>query len=259
MNFDKVGQPVAIIKNTDTNKSVAELFYEYDRDKDEHKKVTFYKEIEIDNPSEKIQPIPNKKMDRLVWYIAGMQGAGKSYFIRSLLLEYIRLYSNYPIYLFSSKNEDKNLDDIKQLKRIKLDASFCSCPMNYEALAQSIVIFDDVDALPDRKEMKLKTEIYYLRDKVINNGRSLNIECITTNHDLTGRDMRACLNGCNVLVFFLKTYNKTMRYLLEAYIGLDTDQIKIIRKNKTRATTFYKDHGLLVQEKNAYIINEMIE
>ena len=192
--------------------------------------------------------------------VVGRNGSGKSYYIKGLVEQFTHIYPSYPIYLFSSKKEDKTLDGIKKIKRIPLDESFILEPMQYEDLSKSLCIFDDCDALPNRGKMRLKDEIYDLRDTILRNGRSYNINIICTNHDSTGKDIQACLNESDVIVFFMANYNRSQRYLLESYVGLDKDQIKKIRNNKSRATTYIKSFpNVILQERNISTLKHLME
>jgi hypothetical protein len=216
--------------------------------------VKFYEDIELEDGF--LQPIPWNTLPRTSIYICGMNGSGKSRWIKNYLLEFKKLYPSYPIRLFSSKNTDIELDSIPNLKRIQLDETFVSNPLNYEDLSESMVIFDDIDGLKGA----LKKEIYHLRDIILQNGRSYKIHCISSNHDFCGREMKACLNESNIIVFFFHNFNKNMRYFLESYCGLEKREYDILKKNKSRATAYLKTiPHTFIQEKNAYTADGLRE
>lgn len=242
MNTAGIGQVIAMIKDDPKNKNVKISVSDEEKD---NKVVKFFNSLELQDG--KFQVIPDKKKDRTSFFIVGRNGSGKSYWIRDYVLEFIKIFPNYPIYLFSSKKEDENLDTIKKIKRVPIDETFITDPLEYEDLGMSLCIFDDIDGLRG----KLKDEIYYLRDKILKNGRSYKIHIISTNHDATGKDVQAPLNESDGIVFFMKNYNRCLRYLLENYIGLEKEQIAKIRRNKSRATTYIKTYpNVIVQEKN---------
>lgn len=252
MNFNEIGEEIAIIKDNDNKKKKQLKVYITD-DEDEHKHIKFFKELEL-SKNEKFYIIPDIKGDRDAIYIVGKNGSGKSYWIRDYVINYHNIHKKKPIYLFSSKKEDKNLDDLKYIKRVELDESFVENPLEYEELQDTFCIFDDIDALKG----KLKDEIYYLRDTILNNGRSYKIDIISTSHDACGKINQTALNESHKIVFFLKNYNRTMKYFLEGYIGLEKEQIKKLRDNKTRATTFIKSYpNVIIQERNAYILKDL--
>jgi hypothetical protein len=246
MNINNIGQEVAIIKDDTNNKNI-HIFVSEEQDNNKNKLVHFFNSLELKEGH--FQVVPDKKKDRTSVFVVGRNGSGKSYWIRDYVLEFIKRFPLYKIYLFSSKEKDDNLDKITKIKRVKIDDSFITNPMNYETLTETLCIFDDVDALRD----KLKKEIYHLRDTILRNGRSYKIHIISTNHDATGKDIQACLNESDMIVFFMKNYNRCLRYFLENYIGLDQDQVKILRRNRTRATAYIKTYpNVIVQEKNIY-------
>lgn len=246
MNFNKIGEEIAIIKEGNKKKSLYVTDEENNKDK-------FYNYLDLEDDS-KFEIVPDKNADRDTLYIVGMQGSGKSYWIREYLKNYHALFKNNKVYLFSSKKEDVNLDDLEYIKRVKIDSSFVEQPLEYEELKNSMVIFDDIDALTG----PIKKAIYELRDAILKNGRSYKIDIISTSHAPCGRENQTPLNESRKIVFFLKNYNKSMRYFLENYIGLEKHQIKILRDNKTRATTFIKSYpNVIIQEKNAYIMKDI--
>lgn len=204
--------------------------------------------VRIDDKSEdvfQIIPLDEKKRKRTSIYICGRNGSGKSYVIKQYLLQFMRLYPDYPIYLFSSKNEDENFDGLP-IKRIPIDDSCVKDPFEYTTFAHSMVIFDDIDGLIDGQ----RKAIYHLRDIILQNGRSNYIHIISTNHDATGKDVKAPLNESDMVIFFPANYNNTIRYLMEGYVGLNPTQIKYVLDMQTRAITFIKTFpNLLVTEK----------
>lgn len=248
MNTSKKGELIAIIKD---NKELdgTKIYISGDKDDKELKTV---EKIQIDKG--KFQLVPDKKVERHSLCVVGRNGSGKSYFIRDYIKEFIKVYGeDYDIYLFSSKETDKELDSIKQIKRLKVDMTFVDNPIDYKALSNTMVIFDDIDALTPKP---LKEAIYHLRDKILQNGRSYKIHIISSNHSETERNINVPLKESNSITFFLRNYNKGTRYLIDSYAGLlDSKQIKILRNNNTRATTILKTYpNVILQERNVYTL-----
>jgi len=242
MNTSHIGLEVAIIKD---DPSARKVKISVSDDFEDNEAIKFFNKLDIKKG--KFQVVPDKKKERTSIFIVGKNGSGKSYWIRDYIGEFIKRFPDYPIYLFSSKKEDENLDDIKEIRRVPIDESFISDPLQYEQLRETLCIFDDIDGLRG----KLKDEIYHLRDIILKNARSYKIHIISTNHDATGRDVQAPLNESDMIVFFMKNYNRCLRYLLENYVGLEKEQIKNLRKNKSRATTYIKTYpNVFVQERN---------
>ena len=82
--------------------------FELDRETDEKLELAF--------------PLANK--ERLCMMISGQNGCGKSTFIRLLLINYLMVYNDRDIYLFSSQEYDDKLDVFPNINRISLDESF---------------------------------------------------------------------------------------------------------------------------------------
>ena len=250
MNINKLGEEICIIKDDPNNKNTA--IYLYEGHQEEHKLVKFFEELTIE--AGYFQVVPDKKKDRTSIYIAGQNGSGKSYWIYQYLQEFIKRFPTYKIFMFSSKNHDENLDKITKLKRVVIDDTFITNPINYELLKESLCIFDDIDAL----SKKIKDAVYELRDRIFNNGRSYHIHIIATSHQLSGKENMVPIREANIITFFLKNYNKNMRYFLENYVGLELEQIKKLRKVKTRATTLIKTMpNVILQERNLYTFDSL--
>ena len=67
------------------------------------------------------------------------------------------------IYMSSSLPEDASLDEIKP-KRIRLDSSLYENPIDIEEVADSVIIFDDIDVIPDKK---FRDEVCKILNKVL--------------------------------------------------------------------------------------------
>ena len=150
--------------------------------------------------------------------------------------------------------EDECLDSIKSLKRIEIDDSLLSEPILYTDFENCLVIFDDVDAMTG----KLGKYIYDLRDKLLKNSRKARVSVISTNHTCTGQELKAVLNESNVIVFFMANYNRSLKYLLESYVGLDKKGIEGIKKNKSRWTAYIKSFpNVILQEKDIMTLDKL--
>jgi hypothetical protein len=117
-----------------------------------------------------------------------------------------------------------------------------------------LVIFDDIDAYTG----KLKKFIYALLDKLLKNARKNKVSVIMTSHSCTGLELKAVLNESNVIVFFMKNLNRSLKYLLEGYVGLNKDGIKRLKSNKSRWTAFVKTYpNIIIQEKDLFTIGHI--
>ena len=99
-------------------------------------------------------------------YFSGPAGSGKSYQMASYLRNYKKKFKDNKIFLISEKEEDKTLDTIADLKRIKIDDSLIEDPLDlkdFTEIGPCIVLFDDIDSL----ENKMKKAVYLLLSKLL--------------------------------------------------------------------------------------------
>jgi len=110
------------------------------------------------------------------------------------------------------------------------------------------VIFDDIDSIKG----KLGKTIDDLRDKLLKNSRKFKVSVISTAHDSTGIKLKSVLNESKIIVFFMLNYNRSLKYLLENYLGLSKDAIAKLKKSSesSRWTAYVKGYpSYLVQQK----------
>ena len=186
--------------------------------------------------------LPDSNTERTIIYISGPSGSGKSYFSKLYLKEFKKnkKFKKSPIYIISSLTEDESLDDIPNLKRIKIDESMYEDPIDITDFEPNdVVVFDDIDVISDKK---IRESIYKLLNKVLEIGRHYRINCIITNHlPSNGVDTRRILNECHQIVYFPQSSNHKIRYVLENYIGLSGKQVKYIKNLNTRWAVIYKN------------------
>ena len=80
--------------------------------------------------------------------------------------------------MFSSLPEDESLDDVKP-QRLRLDSSIYEDPIEVEEFKDSVVIFDDIDVISDKK---IRDAVYNILNKVLEIGRHFKITALVTNH-----------------------------------------------------------------------------
>ena len=191
------------------------------------------------------QYIPSKDRDRDSIYVFGCAGSGKSWWIASYTKEYERLYPENDIYLISECKEDPVLDAITKIKRLKYD-DFLENPIDYNEFLNCLVICDDIDAITG----KLGKAVYELRDKLLKNARKHKVSVVSSNHTCTGIELRSVLNESDTIVFFLRSYTRATKYLLENYLGLTREGIANLKRNKSRWCCFTKSYpNVIIQEK----------
>ena len=204
LNIANNGRQLAIIKDNPKFKNI--VFSVSEDDTLDSKLTPTFEEYQIKEGV--FQYVPDKNRDRDTIFICGMAGSGKSYWTASYIKEYIKIYPKNDIYLMSECKEDKVLDDIKEIKRMKVDDSLIENPIDFNEFKDCCIVFDDTDALTG----KLGKAVYALRDKLLKNGRKQHVTVISTNHTCTGLDLKAVLNESDVIVFFMKNYNRALKY-----------------------------------------------
>lgn len=247
MNFEGQGTPIAIIKDSKSKKTPV-LSVD---DKDTAK--TSYDDIKLTG-EEKFQIIPNPETERQIFYITGRSGSGKSFFTLNYCIEYRKMFPKREVYLFSALTEDKTLDKFKGLKRIKLSEEFCSEDFTAQDFKDSLVIFDDTDVISDKR---IRNKVNALMDNILQIGRHSNTSCIFCSHSAcNGMQTKIILNEAHSITLFPTGLgNRSIKYLLDSYLGLDKAQCKRIRSLKTRSVTIMKTFPMtILTEKEAYII-----
>jgi hypothetical protein len=216
-----------------------------------------YKEIILKPNQGKFQYIPDENKERFIAYIVGASGSGKSFFASQLANEYKKLFPKNPIYLLSYLDNDSSIDQVKGIKRIKLNDEFIDTDLDASDFSDSLVIWDDTDCITD-KAMILK-----LRDllgKMLNTGRHCRNSVIYLSHiACNGLQTKGILNECHSLTFFNATLGgRTKQYLLNQYLGLNKKQIEALDKIEGRAITICKTYPMvLIAEKEIKFIKNL--
>lgn len=254
LNFEDEGFQIALLEDDDIK----------DRKKykvlclgDKKKVQSPLQEVRLkDKPNLHFQPIPSKQTERQIRYVTGASGSGKSYWTKEYIEEYHRMYPKREVYIISSLADDKTLDKLKYLKRVKIhEPNFIHEPITAQDFKDSCVIFDDTDCLVNKI---LKNKIDAILNSVLETGRHFNVEVVYTSHlACNGKDTRRILNECkSVTIFPSGLGGKAMKYLLDNYFGLDKDQIKKIKKLQSRWVTIQKGYPMCVMsDKECYILN----
>ena len=261
MNFEHVGEPVAIIQNKNT-KNPKVLYVSDNKAGQIHHS---FNSLVLEG-NDVFQPIPNTKKERQVLYVTGASGSGKSYYTAAYCTEFKRIYPKHQIYLISSLNDDSSIDRIPGLKRIKLNDEFLATELSSEDFPRSLVIFDDTDCLTN-KPMKLKVNA--LLNNLLETGRhnshegsgpGLGTYVVYTSHLPTaGNDTKRILNEAHSITFFPHSLGgRSLKYLLESYLGLDKCQIQKVKALKSRWVTVLKSYPqIVISEKEIYTIGEL--
>lgn len=186
-------------------------------------------------------------------YITGPSGSGKSFYIAQFIEQYIRKYPNREIIVISAKDEDPALDKYDPI-RIPIDDDLVIDPIELDELENSLVIFDDIDQLPNKH---IQNAVWNLRDQILEVGRSKGISVCTVSHLLTNyKASRICLNESDYVIFFPKSGAKyQIQYFLKNYAGMNKDQIKKIFNINSRAVVLKKTYPMcIIYQNGCYVV-----
>lgn len=242
-NLDKIGRPIARIDGGKNDKKIISL-----SDADES---NGFKNIRLKEG--KFSHIPNTDLERDILYITGPSGSGKSWYANTYIKNYKKTYPKNNIYMFSPVVEDESISS--DIKRVKLDDRMVTDPLKIGELAESLVIFDDIDVIKDKK---LREAIYGLLNEVLEVGRHIKVSCIITNHLPTnGKETRRMLNEAHAITYFPAAGSKVqLNRLLEQYIGMDKKDIKKAKQSGSRWVTVFKNYPQFVMtEHEMYLLS----
>lgn len=239
LNLENEGALIAIIKNE--NKSIKDKkLYVSDNEKNVKKGFSNYE----CNDNETLQLVPNTKTERQCIYICGQSGSGKSYFTSNYVKQYKKAYPKNEIFVISSIDEDKSIDSLKPNRINVLHEDFLNDEFTSEDFKDSLVIFDDVDVFPTRIKKKVMTIV----NNILQIGRHFNVSvCFTTHNPTNGAETKILLSEAHVITVFPKsTGNRSLKYLLDSYLGLDKHQITKIKKMKSRAVSVLRTYPMVI-------------
>lgn len=213
----------------------------YDSVKDKYQ-TTKMKEIIINDGEILPYPVSDGTSER--GYIAGPSGSGKSTCTSKYANLFKKLYPDRKLYIFSDVEEDEVLDKLDPI-RIKLDEQIYENPIASGELANSIVIFDDIDSIMDKK---IKNAVETLRDSLLKRGRHENITVVCTSHQITNyKETRVVLGEANYITVFPRSGSTNgIQYVLKKYCGFNSDQIDKIMNLPSRWVSIYKTYPLYV-------------
>jgi len=235
--FDK---QIIHIKQSNNNKK-NQQFIINDTDKGKIKPL-YYNQVVGDELNKK--EYPNR------YIIAGASLCGKSHMAKEIAEDYFNEYKNDDrnVILFSGvtketdeifackeckQNKNKYNCFCHNIKRIKLDDELLNNPIELKELENSIVIFDDVDRLPNQELTKY---LNLLRDNIMKSGRHNNISVISISQNLLeGSKSKTSNNNAFTLIGFPHLGGKTQLYnYLLKYACLSKPIVEKIMKLPSR-------------------------
>jgi Cdc6-like AAA superfamily ATPase len=204
--------------------------------------ATEFRRLELTD--QKLQQIPDKHTERQIMYITGASGSGKSTYISKYCKQYKKAFPDNEIYVFSALKEDESLDACSP-KRIIIDDRMMSDPLSVDDFKDSMVIFDDIDVIGDKKH---RDAVYQLLNALLETGRHTKSSVFVSNHlPYAGKDTRRVLNEAHSVIWFPNSGSGVgMKRLLCDYLGLDKDINKKLRKMRTRWACYFKSYPNII-------------
>jgi hypothetical protein len=256
LNCQKVGYPFAQIKQ---GKWANERIYVNPDDNSDNPKIKSFTKLKIEKDDKgTFQLIPNPKKQRETIFVTGPSGVGKSYWIADYLREYRKVYKSNDMYLITNaKKEDPAYHDLP-IQKIKIGQNLIEDPLNYESCTDSVMIFDDIDCIPNKDGWK--TAIYELLNSVLEEGRKLSITCVFVQHVCNaGLRSRLLLAESNVFVYFPYSAVKNTTRAMETYFNVSAKQVKFIKSMKSRWAIIGRNptmNNVCMTEKSVFILED---
>lgn len=201
------------------------------------------------------EPIPNITKERDVIFAAGPSGSGKSTILAKYLANYVEMYPNNRVILFSMVESDPAFEFLgDKLMSIKLDKHYMEDveageEITMEDLRDAAVIFDDIDVISCKK---LGAHITNLRNQCLEIGRHYNATTLCTAHQLCNyRATKILLQEATKVVLFPRsgsTYH--IKRFLKEYCGLPFPKIEKIINLPSRWVMVSKEYPQYILSKD---------
>lgn len=225
---------------------IEKLFYE------EMDKLKKNKLDKVDLKGAKFLPVPKRiegQNERVM--ITGPSGAGKSTWASKYGHQYKKMYPKNKIILFSNKEKDACLDELKPL-RMKLDYKLVDDPISASELNNTLVIFDDIDQI---KNLEIRYAVQELRDLLMAEGRSEKTNVITISHNPTNhkQTVSSLLESSSIVMFPEGGDTYHIEQVLKKYCGLHPKKIRDVLDLNSRWVMCSKTAPkYLLHEKGAF-------
>jgi len=216
-------------------------------------------------------------------FVSGQSGCGKSTWVANYANMYQEVYPKNQVYLISFVPEDGSaIDGIRDLVRLPLKV-IVDGEVNARNLGHSLVIFDDVDAMPERIEVPETKEeedeekpkkgrkkeadkyapkeifkrVEELRDQLLTKGRHSGISVIVTSHlACDAIRTKRPINESQAVVIFPKCGTAHQdESILKKYCGFKPKMIEEVKSLPSRWVMYRKVHpGYILYEKGVYLV-----
>ncbi len=217
------------------------------------------RDIEIEE-----QVIPFTMDFRECNWICGPNGSGKSVWCRTYINEFIEIFPEKDIILFTTIPNDASFSDLEEklenrFIKIMVTDSLLNDPIDCKKeLVNCLVIFDDI--IKSSNSTALNKYMINLRTDILENGRDqtnegLDTYVLCTNHLLTDYShTRSAIAECSGIVLFPGS-GSNIANILKNYCGLDRHQIEKIKRLPSRWVFICKRFPMyVVYQKGVYLL-----
>lgn len=170
---------------------------------------------------------------REVVYICGPSGVGKSTWSAQYIYNYLSLFPDRRVFVFSRLKIDPLLDEMGCIE-IPIDEQIGEIDIIRD-MKNCLCLFDDIDTIPDKA---LREKVYAISADILETGRHNNISIIITSHLAKGVDRnvaRTNINEAHKFVFFPKAGNSAdYTKLLKDNLGIETRVVNEILQVPSR-------------------------
>jgi predicted AAA+ superfamily ATPase len=203
-----------------------------------------------------LQPLPDLRQERDVLYVAGPSGSGKSTYIGMYLRNYQRTFPKNKIIIFSAVDTDQAFDNIQNIVRIRIDNDLLENPVQMDELADTCVVFDDIDVISDKD---LKLCVQGLRNQCLEIGRHNRISICCTSHQLLNwKETRTLINESHSITVFPKSGSAYhIKRLCTTYLGMSKKGVDRLLNLPSRWVTIHKSFPMYIMyNQGAYMLGE---
>ena len=235
-----------------------------------------FKYLKLDSEKYKFEPCPTSDIDihnkpqRDILYITGPSGSGKSTYVKMFLKNYKKKFPENNIYLFSKLQDDDSLDDPElDIKRAIIGLNLLEDPLDVSHFENSIVIYDDVDDIPEisKQQKEIKKALLQLRAEILSTGRHHNVTMLNTIHEACNSlKTKQMLNESHMVTFFPHSGQSGLSYFCDKYLDINQKMLHKIKNLDTRWVTVSKryptcvftEHEIFPKAELEYmLVNEM--
>jgi hypothetical protein len=200
-------------------------------------------EIDIE-PYESIQTVPAPQNERII--VGGPAGSGKSFFAAAYARLWKKLHPDGIIHIFCRQADDPAFADIDH-EEIVVDQSIIGEELGIHDFVDTLVIFDDMDNLQDKKTIEY---IHKLLNDLMACGRKQNIYVIYVTHIFMNRSKtQVPLNEANKIVFFNGMGDRQNVNVLKNYAQMNKHEIE-------RLTSIPSRWCCLERKRPRYVVHE---